>query len=66
MNIFINGQKEVIEESITLLDYLISKGLYPNNVVVEYNLNVLRSEDWANTVLKENDSLEVLSFVGGG
>ena len=35
-------------------------------MVVEYNLNIVKSDKWSGTILKENDSLEVLSFVGGG
>ena len=66
MDIILNGQKETLDKDMNILEFLLSKGLNPDNVVVEYNLNVLKSEEWSNTVLKENDSLEVLSFVGGG
>lgn len=66
MKIIVNGQNENLDMDMNVLEFLLSKGLNPDNVVVEYNLNVLKSEEWSNTVLKENDSLEVLSFVGGG
>ena len=66
MKVKVNGQIEKVKENITLLDFVESKGLKPENVVIEYNLNIVKSEEWSNTVLKENDSLEVLSFVGGG
>ena len=66
MKIKVNGQIETVKEEITILDFVESKGLNPQNVVVEYNLNIVKSEQWNQTILKENDSLEVLSFVGGG
>ena len=66
VEILLNGQKETISENTTLLNFLTSNGLNPDTIVVEYNLNVLKNEEWSNTILKENDNLEVLSFVGGG
>lgn len=66
MEILVNGQNEIVDDNTTVLDYLISKELNPDSVVVEYNLNILKSEEWNSKILKENDSLEVLSFVGGG
>ena len=35
-------------------------------VVVEVNLNIIHKEEYDSFIVKENDSLEVLSFVGGG
>lgn len=66
MNIRVNGQIENVEHNTTIIDILNQKSLNPENVVVEYNLNIVKSDLWNNTILKENDSLEVLSFVGGG
>ncbi len=66
MNIRVNGQIESVEHNTTIIDILNQKSLNPENVVVEYNLNIVKSDLWNNTILKENDSLEVLSFVGGG
>ena len=66
LNIRVNGQTEIVEQQTTITDILNQKSLNPDNVVVEYNLNIVKSDKWNNTILKENDSLEVLSFVGGG
>ena len=66
LNIRVNGQIENVEHNTTIIDILNQKSLNPENVVVEYNLNIVKSDLWNNTILKENDSLEVLSFVGGG
>ncbi|WP_058485750.1 sulfur carrier protein ThiS [Defluviitalea phaphyphila] len=66
MKIILNGKKENVQENITLMDLILSKNLNPDTIVVEYNLNIVKKEEWSNTFLKENDSIEVLRFVGGG
>ncbi|WP_373463297.1 sulfur carrier protein ThiS [Herbivorax sp. ANBcel31] len=64
--ISLNGKKIEIEEGITLKELINKKGLEPDRIVVEYNYQVLNQCEWEKTILKENDNLEVLRFVGGG
>jgi sulfur carrier protein len=66
MEIIVNGKRESIEQSMSILQYLSLKGLDPNRAVVEHNYVVVKKDDWENVILKENDQLEVLRFVGGG
>ncbi|MFT9496593.1 sulfur carrier protein ThiS [Anaerosolibacter sp.] len=66
MEIVVNGKREFIDQSVSILEYLSLKGLDPNRAVVEYNYHVVKKEEWGNIILKENDQLEVLRFVGGG
>jgi sulfur carrier protein len=66
MQITVNGQKTTVNEGITLYNFLKHKGLDPQKVVVEHNYRIVRSEEWPNIVLQENDNLEILKFVGGG
>ncbi|MDN5276658.1 MAG: sulfur carrier protein [Clostridiales bacterium] len=66
MQIIVNGEKTTVNEGITLHDFLKLKGLDPQKVVVEHNYRIVRSEEWPNIVLQENDNLEILKFVGGG
>ncbi|MDQ2085931.1 sulfur carrier protein ThiS [Herbivorax sp. ANBcel31] len=66
MVISLNGKKIEIEEGITLKELINKKGLEPDRIVVEYNYQVLNQCEWEKTILKENDNLEVLRFVGGG
>ncbi|WHH60696.1 sulfur carrier protein ThiS [Petroclostridium sp. X23] len=66
MEITLNGKKEVLDKEMTLLELIEYKGLNPISVVVEYNANIVKKEEWDNISLKENDTLEVLRFVGGG
>ncbi|HHV29069.1 sulfur carrier protein ThiS [Acetivibrio mesophilus] len=66
MIITLNGKQTEIGEKTALMDLIQSKGLEPESIVIEYNRKVLRKEEWDSVVLKENDKLEVLRFVGGG
>ncbi|MDY6879348.1 MAG: sulfur carrier protein ThiS [Thermodesulfobacteriota bacterium] len=64
--ITVNGKKETIEENTRISDFLASKKLNPDKVVVEYNQDILNRENFENSVLWENDVLEILRIVGGG
>lgn len=66
MEIKVNGRETVLETVMTVRDFILSKDLDPNLVAVMYNSEILPREQWETTVLKENDELEVLRFVGGG
>lgn len=66
MKIILNGKETVLKEEVSLVDFLNSRDLDLDKIVVEYNKNVVKSEEWSNITLKENDQLEVLRFVGGG
>ena len=66
MKIVLNGKIIEIQESLTLTEYISLKDLDPMKIVIEYNRNIIKKDDWHNCILTENDSLEVLNFVGGG
>jgi len=66
MKIIINGKTEELEAGTTINFLLSLKELSPDSVVVELNETIIETEYYSKTVLKENDRLEVLSFVGGG
>lgn len=66
MQITVNGQKTLVNQGITLYDFLNLKGLDPEKIVVEYNCKIIKTQHWQNIVLKENDNLEILKLVGGG
>ena len=66
MNITLNGDSINIPNGINILALIISKKLKPEKIVIEYNLNILSKEEWGNTIIKEKDEIEILSFVVGG
>lgn len=66
MRIILNGKDEIIEDGATLARLVALKGMKPETIIVEHNLDIVRKEDWSNIVIKEDDRLEILRFVGGG
>ena len=66
MNLQVNGEPMTMEEGTTVKRLLESLKLTPELVVVELNLTILKREELVKTVLKENDQVEVVHFVGGG
>jgi sulfur carrier protein len=66
ITVIVNGKNETVPEKTTLLSYVKSKDLDPNTVVVEHNAVIIATGDLSAVVLKENDQLEILRFVGGG
>ena len=66
MKIIVNGSSEIVNEKSTIYDLIIGKGLNPDKIVVEYNYDIIQSDDYKTVILKNNDKLEILNFVGGG
>jgi len=66
MFIKINGVKQEIEDKFNLAELIRIKGLSCNQIVVEHNQRILAKEAWREITLNENDTLEIVSFVGGG
>ncbi len=65
MQITINGKVETIESG-NLEALVKAKGLSGDALVIEHNHTIIKRENWEQIQLKENDTLELLSFVGGG
>ena len=60
----VNGEAKTIPQ-ITILSLLEEYKIKSDRVVIELNKKVLKKEDF-NYVIKENDELEIVTFVGGG
>ena len=65
MKINLNG-KIVESESKTLMDLVQEQGFDPAVLVAEVNLEVIRQDIWQEFSVNEGDTIELLSFVGGG
>ena len=61
----INGEDKA-RAGINLLEYLKDAGYHLEKSVVERNLEIIPRDQLQDVVIQENDSIEVLSFVGGG
>ncbi|MFY4844435.1 sulfur carrier protein ThiS [Aliarcobacter butzleri] len=66
MKIIINGENKEFTDNLTLSDII--KNLQVENKVMAaaVNMNIVKKQDWNSFIPKENDSIELLNFVGGG
>ncbi|HOJ64652.1 MAG TPA: sulfur carrier protein ThiS [Spirochaetota bacterium] len=65
INIFVNGKKENID-SISIKQYLESKDIDLDSIIILLNEEIIKKDIIDSTILKDNDSLEIVKFVGGG
>lgn len=67
MRVRINGREEALPDSVTTLQELVrDRGLVPEHIVIEVNLQVVFRDDWPTVSLRDEDRIEIVSFVGGG
>lgn len=66
MKIMLNGQSTGIESGLSVLELINLKELDPDGIVVELNMDIIKKDERNKTILKENDVVEILHFVGGG
>ncbi|MFW2379632.1 sulfur carrier protein ThiS [Aliarcobacter butzleri] len=66
MKLIINGENKEFTDNLTLSDII--KNLQVENKVMAaaVNMNIVKKPDWNSFIPKENDSIELLNFVGGG
>jgi sulfur carrier protein len=66
MKIKVNGKEEILEKGKTLSDIVEEKGVDPERVVVEYDLQIINKDEWSKTVVSDGGTVEIVSFMGGG
>ena len=66
MIVRINGKEELVTGMKTLADLICGRRLLPERIVVEHNLVIVPKEDLEKIFLKDQDKVEIISFVGGG
>ena len=64
--ITLNGQKTEIKDGMTILSLLEEHAFRINLIAVEYNGKIVRKDEYGKTVIKDGDTIEVVSFMGGG
>lgn len=66
MDVLVNGKIESVPLSACLTDTLRKRGNDVKTVVVELNGRIVPHEEFAQTCMQANDTLEIVHFVGGG
>ncbi len=66
VRITLNGEPHEVDDGTTVAALLGTLGLNPELLAVERNRDIVPKGAYADTLLREGDEVEVVSFVGGG
>lgn len=66
MNIVLNGEEINIADSLNVMGLIDLYKLPASKVAVERNLEIVPKSAYVTTMLKENDKVEIVHFIGGG
>ncbi len=66
MDIKLNNKPHQLKENSSLQDLLQTLKLNPHNVVTEVNLKIIKKDKREETILKNGDRVEIITFMGGG
>lgn len=66
MNIIVNGNRTILSERLSLREFIEQNHLNQDAIVIEINRTIIQKKDYTSVSLKENDVVEIVSFVGGG
>ena len=62
----LNGKKITLNQKISLFDLLKKYKLDKKKVAVELNKKIVMKQMYKNKILKNNDKIEIVQFIGGG
>jgi thiamine biosynthesis protein ThiS len=66
MKVRINGRPEEVRGALNIAELLAEKKLSCDRVVVEHNMRIVPKDEMGSVLLSSDDSLEIVTFVGGG
>ena len=66
MRIQVNGESREVDEQTSLQDLIAGLSLRSERLAIELNGRVVRRADWTGTILRAEDRVEIVHFVGGG
>lgn len=62
----VNGKEIKFQENKNILSLLNDFEIKKETVVVEVNLNILEEDQYEKYIIREDDIIELIRFVGGG
>ncbi len=62
----VNGKERQIDGPMNLVSFLEANKIEPRLIVIEYNGEIIKREEWAETTVKAGDKLEIVHMVAGG
>jgi thiamine biosynthesis protein ThiS len=66
MKVLVNGDEKDFSSPISLAGLIEELDLPASRIAIELNREVVRRSDWGSTMLKDDDRIEIVHFVGGG
>ena len=66
MKVTLNGEAREVSREMTVAKLLEEIGTPAERVAVEVNLEVVPRQEYTSTLIRAGDSIEVVTFVGGG
>ncbi len=66
LTIRLNGEPYEIAGPVTISVLLAQLNIDPRIVAVEHNINVIKRQQYDQTVVNDGDEVEIVRFVGGG
>jgi len=66
IKIKINGKFSIINDNLTLLDYVKKLKVPLKKVAIELNEEIIDKNRLSKIKLKKNDKIEIVHFIGGG
>lgn len=62
----VNGKTLKVSETVTLMDYLLESGYEISRIAVEMNGRIIPKRDYETVQLHDDDTVEIVTFMGGG
>ena len=66
MQIYVNGELKELPGTSSLAELVTQLELPAARIAIELNREVVRRSEWGSTMLKDEDRIEIVHFVGGG
>ena len=65
MRVFVNGDEKDFDTETSLAELVERLDLPALRIAIELNREVVRRSVWGSTMLKDDDRIEIVHFVGG-
>lgn len=62
----LNGNRYRVNNRITIYNLIEYMGYKQNLIVIEYNHKIILKTTWKETQICHNDTIEIITIVGGG
>ncbi len=66
MNLIVNGENKDFAKNCTLQTIIDELKVEEKVMAAAVNMKIIKKDEWNKFIVKENDKLELLQFVGGG